>query len=207
MITSSHLLAEANQRQIPGGRPMKVRRCVVIHYTSGASAQSSIDYWNEPKSRAIDLGAHIIIDRDGTVFQCRPFDRTMSHAGVSRWVDPNTGILYKSCNGFSIGIELANAGDSPAVQKIATRLPGYAGEMQARHRNGGKVKTWERYSEHQYAACLDVVRQLVARYNLDDITGHDCIAPERKVDPGPAFPMHELRDACGLKGLPVVHWA
>jgi N-acetylmuramoyl-L-alanine amidase len=50
-----------------------------------------------------------------------------------------------------------------------------------------------------------VAKVLVACYQLDDITGHDCIAPERKDDPGPAFPMAELRAACGFTGLPAVH--
>ena len=43
------------------------------------------------------------------------------------------------------------------------------------------------------------------KVNLDDITGHDCIAPERRNDPGPAFPMQELRELCGFSGLPEVH--
>jgi N-acetyl-anhydromuramyl-L-alanine amidase AmpD len=47
----------------------------------------------------------------------------------------------------------------------------------------------------------------VGRYSLDDITGHDCIAPERKLEPGPAFPMVPLREARGFKGLPAVWMA
>ncbi len=205
MITPSHLLTGATLSLLPGGNPMGIRRCVVIHFTSGATAQSSIDYWKEPAPRKIDLGAHLIIDRDGTIYQCRPFNQTISHAGRSRWVDPKTGKKYEMCNQFSIGIELANAGNDPAVIKIASKLPGYAGTTKAKHRNGGKEQEWELYPGAQYLACLDAVKQLVERYNLDDITGHDCIAPERKDDPGPAFPMQQLREACGFKGLPVVH--
>lgn len=186
---------------------MLVRRAVVLHFTAGATARSSINYWKQPAQARIDLGAHIIIDRDGTIYQCRAFNRTISHAGVSRWVDPNTGIKYKSCNGFTIGIELANAGNDPVVIKIAKGLVGYAGTMHAKHRNGGPVKEWEKYSEPQYESCLSVVQQLVERYNLDDITSHDAIAPERKNDIGPAFPMEEFREACGFgRTQPVVHW-
>jgi N-acetyl-anhydromuramyl-L-alanine amidase AmpD len=50
---------------------------------------------------------------------------------------------------------------------------------------------------------------LVQAYNLDDVTGHDCIAPERKTDPGPAFQKHmaNIRAACGIGlSLPMVHF-
>lgn len=185
---------------------MPVRRAVVIHFTSGATAKSSINFWKQPAQARIDLGAHLIIERTGEIYQCRPFNRTISHAGKSRWVDPNTGKKYTSCNGFTIGIELANAGNDDRVIEIARGLPGFDGTIRAKHRNGGSVQTWEKFPVAQYEACLDAVVQLVGRYNLDDITGHDCIAPERKNDPGPAFLMKELREACGFSGLPVVHW-
>lgn len=206
MITDNHLLAEASQKPLSGGKAMPVRRAVVIHFTNGATAQSSIDFWKQPAQRKNDIGAHIIIDRDGTIYQCRPFNKTISHAGRSRWTDPNTGKDYTSCNAFTIGIELANAGDDKAVIKIARNLTGFAGTLHAKHRNGGTMREWEEYSTAQFAACLSVVSQLVQRYNLDDITGHDCIAPERKNDPGPAFDMGTLRTSCGFSGLPVVHW-
>ena len=204
-MIQNHILIEAEQQILPGGRPLPIRRCVVIHFTAGATAQSSIDYWKEREQRRIDLGAHIIIDRDGKVIQCRAFDKTISHAGVSRWVDPNTGKRYTNLNQWAIGIELANAGNDDRVIKIASRLRGYAGTVQARHRNGGGIQTWEMFPLAQVSACHTVVEQLVKRYNLDDITGHDCIAPERKDDPGPAFPMERIRKELGFKGLPVVH--
>ncbi len=207
-VTSEHLFPGAKQRPLSSnGKPMPVRRAVVIHFTSGATAESSINFWKEPQQARMDIGAHIIIDRDGTIFQCRPFNKTISHAGVSRWRDPKTGILYKGCNGFAIGIELANAGNDAAVIKIATKIPGYAGTTEAKHRNGGPMQTWEKYSQAQYDACLSVVKSVVERYNLDDITSHDAIAPERKDDVGPAFPIKELRKECGFGYTePAVHW-
>jgi len=42
-------------------------------------------------------------------------------------------------------------------------------------------------------AVLQVCRLLVATYRIAHILGHEEIAPERKVDPGPAFPLDDLR--------------
>jgi N-acetylmuramoyl-L-alanine amidase len=206
MIIENHLLVGAKLQLLAGGKPMLIRRLVVVHFTSGATAQSSINFWKEPKSRSIDLGAHVIIDRDGTITQCRPFNKTISHAGQSKWVDPKTGKKYTGCNQFSIGIELANAGNDDRVIRIASQLNGYAGIVTAKHRNGGPMDEWEDYSKAQYNSCLEVTDAVVKRYNLDDISGHDCIAPNRKNDPGPAFPMAKLRASCGFSGLPAVHY-
>jgi len=172
----------------------------VIHFTSGASAGSSIDFWGTPEAKG--ACAHLVIDRDGTIYQCRPFNRIANHAGVSQWTDPKTGIRYSGLNSCSIGIELANAGDSNVAW--ARKQPGYS-TLRAVHRNGDKATEWEVYPAAQLAACEAVSKLLVARYRLDDVTGHDCIAPSRKTDPGPAFPMQALREACGFQGLPAVH--
>jgi N-acetylmuramoyl-L-alanine amidase len=209
MTIQDHLLVGARLEPVGnlnGGRPMPIRRCLVIHFTAGSSVQGTFSHWRSPDSRKIDLGAHITIDRDGTIYQSRRFDRTISHAGTSRWVDPKTGKRYTSCNGFAIGIELVNAGSSAAIRRWAEQHdPAYAGTVKARHRNGGPEQIWEAYSKQQITAVTEVSRLLVQSYNLDDVTGHDCISPERKDDPGPAFPMLTFREALGFKGLPVVH--
>ena len=185
---------------------MPVRRLLVIHFTSGMSAQSSIDFWNSPKAKG--ASAHIIIDRDGTVFQCRAFDRTCGHAGVSRWKDPTDGVRA-GCNAFSIGIELANAGDSVSGSveepKAFGKYPCEAGAIRAKHKNGGPASLWENYPAAQLDACFAVAKALVDRYKLDDVCGHEDIAPERKNDPGPAFPMQKLRESLGFEGLPKVN--
>lgn len=211
MKIQDHLLEGAKIEPVgdlAGGRAMSIRRCLVIHFTAGASALSSIQFWRGAAQRKIDLGAHLTIDRDGTIYQSRRFDRTISHAGKSRWRDPKTGRLHTMCNGFAIGIELANAGSNGKVIEWAQRNdPAFAGEQTARHRNGGPEQKWESYPQAQIASLIAVSKALVATYNLDDITGHDCIAPERKDDPGPAFPMATVRTACGFAGLPIVHRA
>lgn len=77
---------------------MNVRDALVIHFTSGASGQSSVDFWRTPQAKG--ACAHLVIDRDGSVIQCRPFNRTCGHAGQSAFKHGYTGL-----NSCSIGIE------------------------------------------------------------------------------------------------------
>ena len=192
-ITPDHWLNEATRQVLPGGAGMPVRRFLVIHFTSGATAQSSIDFWKTPEAKG--ACAHLVIDRDGSVIQCRPFNVTCGHAGKSKWKG------FDGLNSCSIGIELANAGDGANADGTAFdshRFHCPAGVKQAKHKNGGPLTWWEVYPEAQVARCIDVARALVARYHLDDVIGHDDIAPDRKNDPGPLFPTARLRAACGF---------
>lgn len=201
-ITPSHWLQGARRQIIPGGTAMPIRRALVIHFTAGATGQSSIDFWRTPKAEG--ACAHVVIERDGSIIQCRPFNLTCGHAGKSKWRDPKTGTLYQGLNACSIGIELANAGNDPDALKWARKQPGFA-SVRATHRNGGTNAEWECYPGLQLAALTKVAESLVKQYKLDDITGHDCIAPARKDDPGPAFDMLRFREALGFSGLPAVH--
>lgn len=203
-VGADHFLTGEERDILPGGSAMGTRRALVIHFTAGATGRSSIAFWRTKAAKG--ASAHIVIERDGEIIQCRPFNRTCGHAGVSRWKDPNTGALFTGLNSCTIGIELANAGNDDDALKWARKQHSFA-SIFARHRNGGSVVEWEAFNPNQLAACTEVAKALVARYNLDDVTGHDCIAPERKDDPGPAFPMQTLREACGFSGLPVVHKA
>lgn len=196
-ITEDHWLESAIRRPLAGGSSMPIRRFLVMHFTAGATAESSINFWKSPSAKG--ASAHIVIDRDGTIFQCRPFDRTCGHAGTSEWKDPKSGVTYTGLNACSIGIEMANAGDSARPDGTAFskfKLP--AGVMQAHHKNGGKLTYWEVYPQPQLASAFSLAAALVARYHLDDVVGHEDIAPSRKNDPGPAFPMSDLRIHCGF---------
>lgn len=200
-VTADHLLDVAKLAILPGGNAMEARRLLVIHFTSGMSAASSIEFWRSREAKG--ACAHIIIDRDGAIFQCRTFNRTAGHAGVSSWFDPAAKVTRNGCNAFSIGIELANAGDSVegSVEKPKAfgKYPCPAGAIEARHKNGGPLTLWEKYPDAQLQACFAAAEALFERYHLDDVRGHDDIAPQRKNDPGPAFPMTELRTLLNLK--------
>jgi N-acetylmuramoyl-L-alanine amidase len=193
-INDFHWCESAKPLPIEGGSPMLTRRFLVMHFTAGASALSSIAWWRDPKAQG--ACAHFVIERDGTIYQCRPCNRTAGHAGRSEWTDPKTGISYQGLNACSIGIELANGGDA-YPSKFSNLKP-----TTAKHKNGGTVKDWETYPAAQIAACETLSKALVEHYHLDDVIGHEDIAPARKSDPGPAFPMIQIREACGFQGLP-----
>jgi len=192
IINDDHWLDPVTRDPIAGGAVMAIRRFLIIHFTAGASGKSSINYWKQLKN---GVCAHFVIERDGKIIQCRPCNRTAGHAGSSKWTDPKTGVTYHGLNACSIGIELANGGHSFPTQ--FSKLP----PAIAAHKAGGKTREWETYPAAQLAACEGLSKVLVARYHLDDVVGHEDIAPKRKTDPGPAFPMNVLRKACGFPPL------
>lgn len=189
-VTKDHWIDTAIRVPIKGGSPMNIRRFLIQHFTSGATAMSSINFWKSTEANG--ACAHFVIDRDGTLYQCRPCNVTCGHAGKSTWT--HAGRKFVGLNSCSIGIENANAGDSSNLIKKWSKLP----PLRARHKNGGPLCDWERYTPEQIATGKELSKVLFKRYNLDAILGHDDIAPDRKVDPGPAFPMQDFRTYCGF---------
>ncbi len=74
---------------------------LIMHYTAGRNAQSSINWLVNPQARA---SAHVVIGADGEITQLVAFNRKAWHAGSSQWAG-RIGV-----NNFSIGIELDNPG-------------------------------------------------------------------------------------------------
>lgn len=165
---------------------------IVIHYTAGSSAESSVRSLCSEKSKA---SAHLVIGRDGSIFQLVPFNMIAWHAGQSSHEE--TG--RRGLNKFSIGIELDNAGlltkqsENSYLSWFGKSYP--ANEvLAATHRNQQTEKFWHLYTEEQLTACLEVCRILSAHYPIKFVLGHEEISPGRKVDPGPAFPLEKLRE-------------
>jgi N-acetylmuramoyl-L-alanine amidase len=200
-VLPDHWLDEAKRLKYPAGPAMSVRRFAIAHFTAGATALSSYEFWLSGK--AFGAEAHIIIDRDGTVYQIRPFNQRCDHAGKSKWHDQQTSYTY--LNSCSIGVEFANAGlddpKRPDAFDWAKKQPGFVSQV-ATHKNGADRGQWEAFPEAQIVSGIAVFRAIVTRYSLDDLVGHDDIAPSRKNDPGPLFPMQRVREACGFRGLP-----
>jgi len=62
----------------------------------------------------------------------------------------------------------------------------------ARHKHESVDRGWHEFPPPQIDRALAVARTLHAQYGVEEVLGHDDIAPGRKLDPGPAFPMAQF---------------
>ena len=162
---------------------------IVVHFTGGASAESSVSWLVNPQSKA---SAHVVIGRDGSIVQLVPFDTVAWHAGASSH-GGRTGY-----NRFSIGIELDNPGRLKRTEGgdyVASFGRKYPPDqvIAATHRNERVESYWLAYTEPQLESAFALCSALCQHYPIHEILGHEEIAPGRKDDPGPAFPLDTLR--------------
>ncbi|MBI3128470.1 MAG: N-acetylmuramoyl-L-alanine amidase [Candidatus Tectomicrobia bacterium] len=176
------------RRATPNAGGALAPRFLVFHYTAGRDAESAAEWLCTPAARA---SAHAVVARDGRIFQLAPFSVRAWHAGESRWGEL-TGL-----NAWSIGIEMDNPGRLARSQdgfRTWFRAPVPAEEaLRARHKNEAQESWWHRYTEAQIARAVELARLLAGAYGIEEVLGHDDIAPGRKADPGPAFPLAEVR--------------
>ncbi|PWD99992.1 N-acetylmuramoyl-L-alanine amidase [Marinilabilia rubra] len=162
---------------------------IVVHYTAGSSLSSSVNWLTNPQAKA---SAHLVIGKSGEIVQLVPFNIKAWHAGRSNWKG------RQGLNHYSIGIELDNAG---MLEKRADGFYTCFGKridnsqvVLAPHKNGKEEKAWEAFTEKQIEAVEKICLIMRKKYPITEIVGHDDIAPKRKTDPGPAFPLNSLRD-------------
>lgn len=179
-----HMSCPKNTKKFGVGLP----DTIVIHYTAGRSAESSAKYLCRD---GIKASAHIVIGRQGEIYQMVPFDTISWHAGRSKY-GGRVGL-----NGYSIGIELDNAGP---LKKVGSEYTAWFGAkyqandvLHATHRNEQSPRYWHTYTDKQIEACRELCEALVAKYKMNTIVGHEEISPGRKQDPGPAFPLDRFR--------------
>jgi N-acetylmuramoyl-L-alanine amidase len=144
-------------------------RFLVMHYTQG----------NEARSLAVltgdDVSVHYVVpdvprieNGEPVVYQLVPETERAWHAGNSEWQGTT------ELNAASIGIENVNVGPIDTPQG----------------------RTWQPYPPAQVDALVKLAKDIVTRYKIPPtrVVGHSDIAPQRKTDPGPAFPWRTLYD-------------
>lgn len=168
---------------------------IIIHYTAGASGAQTVKLFAASTSTT---SAHFVVSEDGSITQMVDCNRKAYHAGVSSYNGRS------SYNGFSIGIEISNPGYLQKVdgkyytwwemkKEKKTATP-ESKVFTGKHRNAvTKMTYWYKYTDAQIEAVRQLCKAICKAYKIKEILGHDEIAPGRKCDPGPAFPLDAMR--------------
>jgi len=128
-----------------------VPQIIVVHYTGDNSLEGALSWLCARRS---GVSAHLVVAKNGTVYQLLPFNVVGWHAGRSQYNG------QANVNAFSVGIENVGVGDDwPDAQVEANRA---------------------------------IIEALFAAYPIEDVVGHEDVAPGRKVDPGPNFPWEKV---------------
>lgn len=194
-----------------------VPRVIVLHDTAGhLHGRDSIAWLKGGKDASQNSSAHVVIGRDGTITQLAAMNVKTWHAGVSNWRGK------EMLNGWSIGIEIANPGGplqdlgggsykggvtihtkhDPSLVVRPGRFPSRTEDGKAMAPNAG---LWLEHSPQQIDAVVDLCRALVNRYpTITEIVTHWMIAPGRKVDTNPLFPLAEVRARVFVNKTPAV---
>jgi N-acetylmuramoyl-L-alanine amidase len=158
-----------------------------MHWTGDISDEGAWTWLTNPASKA---SAHYVIGRTGTVWQLVPTDKEAWHAGGpgrSSWQGKD------NCNKFSIGIEMVCTGEvlpSGANFKSVS----YGKQVLKTDAVQCESKFYQRYTELQLSAVRELVLFLIEKFpSIKEIVGHKDVSPGRKTDPGPHFPMAQIR--------------
>ena len=166
---------------------------LVMHYTAGWSAEGARDHLMNPRA-PFTPSAHLVVGRDGQLWQIVPFDLKAWHAGRSYY----RGIT--GLNHHAIGIEVDNIGwlrtdgRGGFIDPYGRRVVDPPDHLLATHPQAGPAElAWPLYPEAQLAVVEEATQAILAAYpTIREIVGHDEVSPH-KTDPGPAFPMARFR--------------
>ncbi len=153
---------------------------IVWHYTVGNAASAIYAFTKGSRQ----VSAHLLIHKDGTITQFVPFNRKAWHAGRSSW-EGKAG-----CNGYTIGVELENIG--PLKYGAGKYRDVYGREYDGGvvSEKVGRYEHWAAYTADQLEAAHLVAETLLdAMPKIRGMLEHSDIAPARKIDSGPAFPI------------------
>lgn len=177
---------------------------LVMHFTAAGSGKGSADYFSKKevswveggvtKTAKVSAASHLVIDRDGTVYQCVSFADRAWHAGPAQlW---NGKPTPTNVNDFTIGIEIANWGK---LDKLAEGS--FVNYLKKPYKGpppfiDAKGVAWEPYPNTQINAVIAATKVIVSQFpaiTRAQVTGHENIQ-SNKSDPGPAFPWERVLD-------------
>jgi N-acetyl-anhydromuramyl-L-alanine amidase AmpD len=149
---------------------------VCIHYLADRNVDRSIMGMKEA-----GLGYHLIIDRDGKIYQTTYFNLRVNHAGIAEW----NGL---SPNRHFIAIALASWGYLNSKNQAWNGTTINVNETALRTGNvDKKLLRWDAATQIQETALVNCLSWLISKgISIKNICGHDECAkpPGRKQDPG-----------------------
>jgi N-acetylmuramoyl-L-alanine amidase len=161
---------------------------IVIHCTASGDARSSIRYLTAGNT---PVSAHLLIARDGKIYQMVDFQTQAWHAGKSQLLG-NT-----NPNNSSLGIELQNTGlltefDGHYYAWYGKKIPEKQ-VVELVNPLTGFHDFWQSYPDVQLQTLREVCLLLIKTYKIRRIVGHNEISLTGKIDPGPAFPLADFK--------------
>ena len=182
--------------QVPTDKQSGARKstiAIILNYTAGPYKQS-VSTMTNPRVKA---STHFIIDKDGSITQIVNSNNIAWHAGKSSFNN------LEGFNKHSIGIEFVNDGsltkDGDNYRSWYGAIVNSTDAIEATHRNETVPKYWQTYTKEQISAAYELCAAIIKEYpEIKYILGHEEIAPGRKSDPGPAFPLDKFRNDFGL---------
>lgn len=161
-------------------------RYIVCHDTAGALRKFSSVEWFQ--SDDCETSAHFVVERDGTITQLVATNKKAFHAGVSSWKGVS---MLNSC---SVGIEIVNPGMLNEKGKADWGQAAEVKEIVKKSTPNHGSGYWLPYTPEQIAAVTAICRAVVEEYpDCNEIVTHWEIAPKRKIDTNPLFPLDDLR--------------
>lgn len=180
--------------KVVGKYPKGYPEGAVVHWTSGSSASSSIEY-------GISQGYNFwMIDRHGKIYQPCSLDGWGYHAGASSW--PSLG---SSLSNRLVGIEIDNCGKLEK-QSDGSFKAWFGRKLQAESvrispkKDNIAAGAYEKFTSEQEEALEHLLLWLKSNnpdvFKIENVLGHDEISPGRKTDPGASLSvsMPEFRD-------------
>jgi N-acetylmuramoyl-L-alanine amidase len=181
MSINNGLAAGATPISLPGTGSAQTPGLIVIHYPVTRSVAAAVN-----ALQGSGNSYHVLIDKDGGLYQSRPFTRSAGHAGLSNWKVMNSLAMGHSVNRGSVGISLINMG----YDAIASDHP-RPGQL-IYNPSDPAMQMWEPYTDAQVTACTSLVRDLIATYPIREVVGHHDVSICGKFDPGPLFDIQTL---------------
>ena len=163
---------------------------LVEHYTPTPYLDPTLRYFTDDQSRK--ASSHFVIDAAGRVIQVFKHTNRTWHAGTAAnhthfgIENSNTGYLRKRGSKFYDYYD----------REYKRSLPLFGTKPVDFGKNVWGYRYWMPWPHAQIVSNLIVARALAAVYPLrrDQILMHKDVAPSRRTDPGPAFPMRLFAD-------------